>query len=137
MPGDISAKTALLKLIPLLQKSVGAQRIEFTADEVRLPVKQGMSLAVLVNELVCNAIKHGGRQVGLRLLVAEGDVTLEVTDDGPGFVLPFVPKKGTTGIDLVETLSRVDLSGTVTFGNLPEGGGQVRITFPAPTSKVA
>lgn len=137
LEGDISAKSALLRLVPLLKRTVGVQRIEFTADEVRLPIKQGMSLAVLVNELVCNAVKHGGKYVGLRLMVVEGDVTLEVTDDGPGFVLPFDPKKGTNGIELVETLTRLDLSGTVTFNNRPEGGGQVQITFPAPTLKVA
>ena len=134
---DISATSALGRLIPLLQRTVGASRIEFNADEVRLPVKQGMSLAVLVNELISNAVKHGGKQIGLRLQVTGEAISLEVTDDGPGFPMPFHPKPGTSGLELVESLSRLDLDGTVTFNNRPEGGGLVRITFPAPVAMQA
>ncbi len=134
---DLSANTALLRLVPLLKSTLGVKRIEFVADDVRLPVKQGMCLAVLVNELVCNASKHGGEIIYLQLTVADGDVPRAVSDDGPGFVLPLISKEGTHGIELVETLSRVDLSGTVTFDNRPEGGGRVRIRFPAPASIAA
>src|SRR5579862_1433932 len=81
----VSAKAALLKLLPMLQAFVGKERIRWSVDEVYLPIKQGMSLAVLINELVNNAVKHGGHQVDLRVAVVQKEITLEVCDDGPGF----------------------------------------------------
>jgi two-component sensor histidine kinase len=135
--GDISVRAALRKLVPLLQRTLGAKHIEFTSDEVRLPIKQGMSLALLVNELVSNAVKHGGKQVSLRLAVVGEEVTLEVTDDGPGFAADFDPTTGNTGMELVERLSRLDLDGHVTVTNRRQGGGRVQVTFPAPMLKQA
>ncbi|MET8087244.1 ATP-binding protein [Micromonospora sp. NPDC005194] len=39
---------------------------------------------IAVNELMINVIRHGGGRGGLRLLL-EGQLTCEVTDQGPGF----------------------------------------------------
>ena len=129
----MSAKEALQKLLPMLQQIVGKQRIQWTADEVFLPVKQGISLAVLINELINNAVKHGGQKVELHLAVVEKDVTLEVRDDGPGFPLPFSPLTSANfGLELVESVGRLDLGGRTTYENRPEGGACVRITFPLP-----
>jgi flavoprotein len=36
-------------------------------------------------------------------MVVGEDVTLEVTGDVPGFVLPFDPKKGTTGLEFPQS----------------------------------
>ena len=131
----VSAKAALLKLLPMLQAFVGEQRIRWSVDEVYLPIKQGMSLAVLINELVNNAVKHGGQQVELRLAVVEKEVTLEVCDDGPGFSQAFSP--GTAahfGLELVESIGRLDLGGKTSYENRPEGGACVRVTFPLPVT---
>ena len=129
----LSARASLLKLLPMLQKIVGAERIRWSVDEVNLPIKQGMSLAMLVNELVNNAVKHGGHKVELSLAVAEKEVTLEVCDDGPGFPLPFSPLiAGSFGLELVESVGRLDLGGVTTYENRPEGGACVRVIFPLP-----
>ncbi len=134
----ISAKEALHKLLPMLQKIVGQQRILWSADEVYLPIKHGMSLAVLINELITNAVKHGGQQIELRLDVFEEQVTLEVCDDGPGFPQAFHPSTAASfGLELVETVGRVDLSGQTYYENLPDGGACVRVTFPLPLRKQA
>jgi two-component sensor histidine kinase len=117
----------------MLQQVVGKRRIEWSVDDVDLPVKQGMSLAVLINELVNNAVKHGGQQIRLRLGVQEQMVTLEVTDDGPGFAEEFHPESAANfGLELVETVGRLDLGGTTAYENRPEGGARVRVTFPVP-----
>jgi PAS domain S-box-containing protein len=135
-PG-MSAKAALLKLLPMLQAFVGEQRIRWSVDDVYLPIKQGMSLAVLINELVNNAVKHGGHQVELRLAVAEKDITLEVSDDGPGFAQAFsIPTAAHFGLELVESIGRLDLGGETTYLNRPEGGACVRVTFPVPVMSV-
>lgn len=98
-----------------------------------LPLKQGMSLAVLINELVNNAVKHGGHQVELRLAVVEKQVKLEVCDDGPGFSEAFNPLTAANfGLELVESVGRLDLGGETTYQNRPEGGACVRVIFPLP-----
>jgi PAS domain S-box-containing protein len=136
MVSMMSAKAALEKLLPMLQEIVGAAQIAWSADEVRLPIKQGISLAVLVNELVSNAIKHGGQTVGLRLMACDTFVRLEVCDDGPGFREAFDPRTdGHFGVELIESVSHHDLSGETTYENLPEGGACVRVTFPLRPGK--
>ena len=131
----MSVRSALQKLIPMLQLVVGQKRIEWYAEEVHLPIKQGMSMAVLINELVNNAVKHGGKMVEVRLVTAESMVTLEVFDDGPGFSEAFDPKRAAHyGLELVESVCRLDLRGFTTYENRSEGGACVRITFPMPGS---
>lgn len=129
----ISARESLKRLMPMLQKLVGEQRISWNVADIHLPVKQGMSLAVLINELVNNAVKHGGHTVDLRLAVQKQDITLEVSDDGPGFTQEFSPLTSANfGLELVESIGRLDLGGKTTYENRPEGGARVRVTFPMP-----
>lgn len=128
---SFSARTELLKLLPLLQETMGDCNIEWNFEDVRLTVKQGMALAILVNELVTNAVKHGGQRVRLRLAVLNRTAALEVSDDGPGFPTAFQPEApGAFGLELVETVGRVDLGGQTAYENLPQGGACVRVTFP-------
>jgi two-component sensor histidine kinase len=127
----MSCKEAFRNLLPLLQQLVGAERIQWSADDLYLPIKQGMSVAMLINELVCNAVKHGGHAVGVRLATSEKTVTLKVWDDGPGFPEAFNPRTAAhCGLDLVESVSRLDLGGTATYANRPDGGACVTVTFP-------
>jgi len=134
----VSVKAALQKLLPMLQLIVGEQRILWSVDELCLPLKQGMSLAMLINELVNNAVKHGGHTVELRLTVEEDEVTLEVCDDGPGFSQTFSPHTAAHfGLELVESVGRLDLGGVTTYENRPEGGARVRVTFPLPVMSEA
>ena len=130
----VSAKDALESLLPMLQQIVGERRIDWSVEDVQLPIKQGLSLAVLINELVSNAVKHGGQNVNLRLGVTDKTVTLEVKDDGPGFPMPFDPfAQSHFGLELVESVGQFDLGGKTTYENRPEGGGCVRLTFPRST----
>jgi|SRR5579884_367014 len=136
--GIMAVRETLEKLLPLLQKAVGKKKIEWSVEEVRLSVKQGISLAVLVNELVCNAVKHGGQQVEVRLAVVEEHVLLEVCDNGPGFLQPFDPKKAASfGLEMVESVGRLDLGGRTTYENRPGGGACVQVSFPLPLIKQA
>ena len=129
--GTVSAKDALENLLPMLQEIVGERRIDWSVEDVELPIKQGLSLAVLINELVSNAVKHGGLHVDLRLGVSDQSVTLEVKDDGPGFPMPFDPFASSHfGLELVESVGKIDLGGKTTYENLPEGGACVRLVFP-------
>ena len=128
----LSAKSALDQVLPLIRQTSGAAAIEYEAQDVMLPVKNGMVLAVVVNELVTNAVKHGSRSVTLSLTENAGQVKLEVCDDGPGFPMPFNPDKTAhMGLQLVESMIHVDLRGETRYSNPPGGGACVQITFPA------
>ena len=138
MPTTLSVKAELQQLMPMLQQIVGTQQIAWKTADVRLPVKQGMSLAVLINELVSNAVKHGGQKVELQFAVVEESMTLEVCDDGPGFAEAFDPKRAANyGLELVESVGRLDLGGHTSYANRPGGGACVQVTFPLPLMQTA
>lgn len=101
------------------------------AEDVELPNDVAMPLALILNELMTNAVKHGsGGQdsatVGVSL-AKEGDgLRLSVDDDGPGFDLE---KKWrvSSGLQLVEGLAR-QLGGRLQISRVPN----TRVSFHFP-----
>lgn len=80
------------------------------ADAGELPNDAAMPLALIINELVTNAFKHGGAadaDFNVRVsLLQEGEAdVLSVEDDGPGFELSSVRHRS-SGLRLVEGLAR-------------------------------
>jgi PAS domain S-box-containing protein len=127
---DLSAAQLLEKLLVQLQPMVDGRRIRHEADDIRLRMRQGTALAVLVNELVSNAVKHGSGDIDVRLAAHDRTIELTVEDEGGGFPAGFRPSVDAhTGVELIENLSRWDLQGTTTYENRPEGGARVRIRF--------
>ena len=124
------------QLGPMLLTSVGGRPIEFDVADIALPTRYGSSLAILVNQLVTNAVKHGGGKITVSLKVQGNSVHLIVQDEGPGFAAGFSPRTHAhTGVDLIELLSRWDLKGSIEYRNRPveEGGGaRVVVVFPQP-----
>jgi PAS domain S-box-containing protein len=135
---EISSGAMINQLGPMLLTSVGRRPIEFDVADIALPTRYGSSLAILVNELVTNAVKHGGGKITVSLKVQGNSVHLIVQDEGPGFAAGFSPRTHAhTGVDLIESLSRWDLKGTIEYCNRPaeEGGGaRVVVVFPQPTA---
>lgn len=89
-----------------------------------------MPLALIVNELLTNAIKHGGSGTDtIRIgLAREGEnCRLWVHDGGPGFELPAAHRKRASGLGLVEGLSR-QLGGS--FSVERRGGTRCAVSFP-------
>jgi len=81
-----------------------------SADEGELPNDTAMPLALVLNELLTNAVKHGlgGRERGvIRVKLARlgAGMELSVEDDGPGFELGRVNGRS-SGLKLVEGLAR-------------------------------
>jgi two-component sensor histidine kinase len=88
---------------------------------------------VLVNELVSNALKHGQGEIEVSLAVVNNRVKLAVCDEGPGFSASFDPNKTrNTGLELIESVGRYDLLGSVVYENRPQGGARVVVEFPKP-----
>jgi PAS domain S-box-containing protein len=80
------------------------------ADSVQLSNDIAMPLALILNELLTNAVKHGmngGEKGTIRVRLArEGDgFRLVVEDDGPGFDLTSVRSRS-SGLGLVQGLAR-------------------------------
>ena len=117
--------------MPLLQQTSSGEPLRFHVDDAAINSKQCVALALMTNELVSNARKHGKGEVEVTFTVVGGRAHLEVCDDGPGFPHGFDPDvAANTGIELVIGLGRADLAGALDFENRVEGGARVCVTFP-------
>jgi len=111
-----------------------ALAVHVGGDDVSLPSRQATSLALVVNELLQNAMEHAftGRRRGtvrIALAVAGASLRVDVQDDGVGLPPDFTPdRSGDLGLEIVHTLVRDDLKGTIAFANA--GGTQAVITMP-------
>ena len=127
----ISAQATMNKLIPLLQATTGGRSIRFHSDDFPLPIREGASLALLISEIVSNAVKHGRNDIEVTLTVQRNCALLEVCDDGPGFPPDFNwVKAANTGLGLIDSTGRHDLRGTIAYENRPTGGARVVVSFP-------
>ncbi|MDP1569451.1 MAG: PAS domain S-box protein [Vicinamibacterales bacterium] len=130
----------LARIVDVLVRSYDAGHITVSveADPVRLCTDNGMRFGLIVNELVSNAFKHafpgrGPGQVHVRLRFlgpadASPEVTLEVADNGIGFVEDGAPTGRGLGLQLVRDMVG-QLEGRVDV--LPPPGAIVRMSFPA------
>jgi two-component sensor histidine kinase len=120
----------LEKLIQLIQISSPDRPIRTHIEDVVLASRQCSCLALLTSELVGNALKHGRGTITVRFSLQGDEVVLTVEDGGPGFKPGFDPDaEGSTGLSLVQTLSKWDLNGHVEYGS-SETGACVTLRFP-------
>ena len=106
-------------------------RIECGAAHGVLSNDVAMPLALILNELLTNAVKHGikdqARQgVRISLTAQDGRLALSVEDDGEGFDLDEV-RKTSSGLQLVLGLAR-QLHGTLSVTKNPS---RASLDFPA------
>jgi len=127
----VSIQEVLEKLIPVHQQTAPHCHLSAEIQDIQLTGRKGTSLALAINELLSNAIKHGRGKVRI-VITATGELaTITVLDDGPGFPHDFDPKRAAnTGLELIDSLVHWDLRGEVRFENQQRGGGQVTITIP-------
>ncbi len=110
--------------------------VRIEGDDVSLPSQQATSLALVVNELLQNAMEHAfpGRSAGrvVVLLTLGGEaLRVEVRDDGVGLPEGFSPgRSADLGLEIVHTLVQDDLKGRIAFANA--GGARAVITMPRP-----
>ncbi len=97
--------------------------------------REATVLAILINELVANAVLHGleGRMRGVvkvHIGLLDGQITVRVEDDGKGFPPGFRAEvDGGLGLQITQNLVATDLRGTVSLEPSPLGGGAVVLTF--------
>ncbi len=134
-PAKVSVRATLQELLPMWQAIVGSGRFQWSCDDLEISVKSCTSLATIINELVCNSVKHGAKAIALTLINADDTATLEVVDDGPGFPPDFkLLDSPSFGLKFVETVVQTELKGTIVYGGAPNGGASIKITFPISTN---
>jgi PAS domain S-box-containing protein len=112
--------------------------MRFEMQDISLGVEQAIPCALILNELISNALKHaftagaGTLRIELRRL-PENTVLLGVSDDGVGIAPGIDPaRSGSLGMQLVVTLAE-QLDGRLDIGRAP--GAAFRITFPYGAAK--
>jgi two-component sensor histidine kinase len=106
--------------------------ITVEGESLLLPSRPATSLALVINELVQNALEHAfdGRTEGrIQILLnrTPEDMLVEIRDDGVGFD-PEAPLPH-LGLEITRTLVRDDLCGTLTFHS-DAAGTQALIRIP-------
>ena len=135
--GRVNVRPLLEQLVPMLVSGLSAARLQVCpqveAEDVLVPGKLAASLALVVHELVSNAIRHGGQErdtvaVWLTLRQEPQTLCLSVRDDGPGFPGKEGPVDIGVGLSLVKMLIVRDHGGQVHFAS--ENGAKISITIP-------
>jgi two-component sensor histidine kinase len=136
----INIKDISQRIVTQMQQGVLSPEKQITfqleGPPIFLPARQATACALIINELLQNAVEHGfvGRQQGQVKLTLEdeGDkVVVRIHDDGTGLPEEFEFTNGTSlGLQIVQTLVQEDLKGSFHIGN--GGGTQVIVTFPKP-----
>jgi PAS domain S-box-containing protein len=131
-PASFSAKDFLQSLCARHRPLLGGDvEIEIETASGDLPNDSAMPLALIANELLANAVKHGVNGNGnghVKLGLSEGPdaFTLYVEDDGPGFD-PGAGRKRSSGLGLVRGLSH-QLGGSFDVVRTP--GARCAVRFP-------
>ncbi len=114
------------RLRATIVQGVGAGKtVETRLEQVSLAGHTATALALVVSELLQNALEHGGSGVVVELARRGDEIVLAVADDGPGMD----GDRAGTGLSIVRALVRDELRGDLVF--VSERGLRAEVTFPA------
>lgn len=106
-------------------------------DDFVLPLAQATSMALVLNELIQNAVEHGFKtlhdgKIKIQLSETTTERRIAVINDGDKLPDGFKPDSSSSlGLSIVETLVRGDLQGVFTLENAVYDNGIIAIvTFP-------
>lgn len=138
--GHVDLAQYLPNLVRASLQAESGNRTQLTVDveSVRVPFKLANDLGLIVNELITNAVKHGGGEngrihLGLRQL-AQRSVQVSVQDAGPGFAPQHLSDALPSGArmrgqGLIESLAK-RCHAVLTRVN--DGGARVTVTLALP-----
>jgi two-component sensor histidine kinase len=110
-------------------------RLDLRGPNIYLPTQPATVCALVVNELLLNALEHGySRQEGGTVTVRLHDdgerITISVDDDGVGLPEEFnLAHTDSLGLQIVQTLAQGDLKGNFELHGRDKGVSAV-VTFP-------
>ncbi|MCS6777312.1 MAG: GAF domain-containing protein [Chloroherpetonaceae bacterium] len=106
-------------------------------DDFKLPLSKATSVALVLNELVQNAVEHGFKtlnegRIKVQLFQEPDEMRIAVINDGDRLPEGFTLRNSNSlGLSIVETLVRGDLHGTFSLENAVYDNGIIAIvTFP-------
>ncbi len=130
------AKSIYQALVSSMLNSDFVLETDFATDDVMLPSEKATSIALILNELLQNAIEHAfaGRQSG-RLTVRFNDsgscYELLIADNGVGLPSDFSwQQSGSLGLKIIKTMAEADLKGSFSLTPLAEGGVLASVIIP-------
>jgi two-component sensor histidine kinase len=109
-------------------------KIVLNGPSLLLPAQQATSCALIINELLQNAVEHGYADrdhgtIQINLNESAEETVIEIIDDGAGFPAGFdLERDSNLGLQIVRTLVKEDLRGDLAFEN--GNGVHARLSFP-------
>ena len=91
--------------------------------------------AIVVNELLTNALKHARSTVVLTLACEGEDIVMTVRDDGRGVGAGTGPEGSGFGLRMIAMIA-ARLGGTVAVADAPEGGAEAVLRMPRKVDEV-
>lgn len=145
----INLREVLQQIVGQVQSSIveSSRNIKLRiseADDVVLPTSKATACALVVNELLLNAVEHGfldrsGGHVWVCLSDQVDHIEIRIDDDGQGLPEDFSLDSSTSlGLDIIRTLVQDDLKGTFELIPQTDKGAHAVVTFPiTPTGGVS
>ncbi|PZN96472.1 MAG: sensor histidine kinase [Alphaproteobacteria bacterium] len=142
---DPFARLGLDVLLHEVAHSVAPTRIPIhvNAPAPQPEVRRSPELLHGLQNLVANAVRHGGSAVELRATSTPADISITVLDDGAGFASDVLPHLGEpdlgpshsgaggTGLGIFIATTLIERTGgRLSFRNRREGGAQVDVRWP-------
>jgi two-component sensor histidine kinase len=134
----INIKDVIRKILDQMRQGVMREeegiRLDLRGPNIYLPTQQATACALIINELLQNALEHGFSSLqGGEILVELKDnadmVTLKISDSGRGLPEGFdLEQDSHLGLTIVQTLVRDDLRGGFELGD--GQGVEAVVTFP-------
>lgn len=133
----VDVRDVITRIAHMTQKSMTHPNQEITIDvfgqTIDLPSQAATALALVVNELILNALEHGLAQqptgrVEISLGRSQTELIVLVRDNGRGLPAGETFQKG-LGLEIAETLVKEDLQGQLKFNRLSHGT-EVSIRVP-------
>jgi len=119
---EVSRRIIDLTTSGILDPSKGIQ-LSLDGDDLMLSPQRATACALVINELVQNAVEHGyadrvGGHISIRLIDLDEKMQIEIADDGEGLPPDFDLERGASlGLRIVQTLVREDLHGHFSLSN--------------------
>ncbi len=109
-------------------------RVIFDLEEVTIPAEKASSLALMVNELVTNVLKHAfpAERPGIITIAVQqmdANCRLQIEDDGVGLPSPPPAANPSFGLNLIRMLAR-QLRAVTTWSTVEPAGTRVVIELP-------
>lgn len=130
------AKSIYQALVSSMLNSDFVLETDFATDNVLLPSEKATSIALILNELLQNAIEHAfaGRTNG-KLTVRFNDsgscYELLIVDNGVGLPDDFSWQQSSSlGLKIIKTMAEADLKGSFALVPLADGGVQASVMIP-------